>query len=115
MDAEYTPMNINEAIEVMKIIAPYAGDMAEGESGKEVLDALISGFERDGTEENALRLLALMQHETLDEVVDQLQGASGAEYLSKLVNVFNINNVRDLIGAAGVLGLTQQRDSDASR
>lgn len=106
MDTEYAPMNINEAIEVMKIIAPYVDDMVEAKDGKGVLRALMNGFEKDDVQENALRLLALMQHKTLNEVVDDLQDASGAEYLSELVTVFNVNNIQDLIGATRVLGLT---------
>lgn len=100
------PMNIYEAIEVIKILEPHVNDLIEVEDGIEIIGVLSSGFERDKTQENIGRLIALMTHRSYDEVTAEYRKTRSVENaFYDLVRCFSANPIPDLINAGYVIGL----------
>lgn len=97
------PMNIREAIEAMKILAP----RMPGVSRTNAL-SFVRGLLRSMAAEepvDALRLLSLMRHETVEATAVAMKEAGTGGFLAALFDGLQLNRVADLIEAAAVLGL----------
>jgi len=108
------PMNINEAIEAMKIIAPYASKLVEAENAIQLIRTLIDSFPLDERSQ-LLRLIALMHHEHLDTVVELLKDKSGMDFTLLLSAGINANNIFEMIENIYFLGLAKTEPVDAAR
>lgn len=108
------PMNINEAIEAMKIIAPYASKLVEAENAIQLIRTLIDSFPLDERPQ-LLRLVALMHHEHLDTVVELLKDKSGMDFTLLLSAGINANNIFEMIENIYFLGLAELEPVDATR
>lgn len=101
-------MSIHEAIEVMKIIEPYVKDIKEYMLMNRAVKSLVSGFQKNGQNENSFRLLALMYHKNLDEVIDYFKDGATGEDMFRLLSVgFSVNPLADLISSSALIGLTE--------
>lgn len=104
-------MNIREAIEVMKILAPRMPGVA-----KENALSFVRGLLRSMAAEepvDALRLLSLMRHEKLEAMAVAMKEAGTGGFLAALFDGLQLNRVADLIEAAAVLGLAPKGWDDA--
>lgn len=102
------PMNIRAAIEVIKIITPYAERFTKSEKPREILKALIDGIAADAPVD-ALRLVALMEHKTVEEIVKEYQDQHGLEFIATMAEGLSRNNFPVLVDAAWMLGMTAHR------
>jgi len=93
------PMNINEAIEAMKIIAPCASEILQVESGLEIMKLLINHYAGDEAVQLG-QLAALMFHEDLETMSETLKDATGAEFTSVLAAGLAVNPVYQLVEGA---------------
>jgi len=108
MNEKPAPMSIHEAIEVMKIVAPYASDIRIHMLMNRAIRILVDGFQRNNQNENSFRLLALMYHKHLDEIVEYFQdGATGEDMFRLLAVGFSVNPLADLIGSCALIGLVE--------
>jgi len=92
-------MNINEAIEAMKIIAPCASEILQVESGLEIMKLLINHYAGDEAVQLG-QLAALMFHEDLETMSETLKDATGAEFTSVLAAGLAVNPVYQLVEGA---------------
>ena len=107
------PMNINEAIEAMKIVVPYLPQMRSAKDGVGLVRGLLKATADANEHENVGRLLALMEHKTLDEVSERMAGDEGKRMaLFDLVQCINANPIPDLVDGARILGLSAQGWTD---
>lgn len=102
------PMKIRAAVEVIKIIAPYAEKFTRTEKPREVLKALLDGIAEDSPAD-AFRLVALMEHKTVDEVVEEYRDQHGIEFVATIAEGLNRNEFSILVDAAWMLGMTAFR------
>jgi hypothetical protein len=104
------PMNIREALVAMTILGPRSHTLIGPGTGTERLEALMKNF-RDDSPRDALRLLSLMQHRDLDDVVRDLseEKADGATLIMRLAEGIKINVLPILIDAAYLFGYSEQR------
>lgn len=108
------PMRINDAIEVMKILAPHAQYLMEhGDTGPSLMIALIDVLEKT-TPTDSFKLISLMHHRTVEEVTKDIINFGGEGLVAALSSGFAANPMPDLINGAAILGLCEQRWIDAS-
>jgi hypothetical protein len=104
---ELTPMNIYEAIEVMKILRHFKPRI-EAEAAKSLLD-IIAIITSQAKEEDTgillFRMVALMYHKDVNEVFAEMQDKSGIDFIAHLSQGLQVNNVEVLLDSAGLLGL----------
>ncbi len=106
---ELAPMNIYEAIEVMKILLPHRTSIVE-ETDKSVIKgilALLKGI-RNSEPGALLRLIALNQHIKVEKAAELYGDWEGKEILGLLAEMFVVNPIPDLFDGALVLGLTTE-------
>lgn len=104
--AELNPMNIHEAIEVMKILDPYLAEMRDQPNARMVLLSLIRQA-RQNSPADTLRLIAYMHHIPIDKVAERLADADGRKLIRALGEGFAVNSIADLANAGKLLGLTE--------
>lgn len=103
------PMNISNAIEVMKVLAPYAKRMSRADDGFGMIRALTNGLAADHMEENLGRLIALMRAKKYEEVVAEYEEHRSVEKaFVDLVECFDVNPIPDLVNAGFGFGLIAQ-------
>lgn len=108
MPGEIAPMTIREAVEAMKIIGPHAEQFAETEEPVKVLRAMLKGM-RDESPVQPLRLVALMEHKSVEDVAEEMQEATGVDLIERLVAGFTRNDLVSLVNAAFYLGIAENR------
>jgi hypothetical protein len=101
-------MNIREAIEVIKIVKPYADRFTRTEDPRQVLKMLLDGIAEDAPVD-AFRLVALMEHVTVDEVVEEYGEKHGIELVATIAEGLNRNEFALLVDAAWMLGMSAHR------
>lgn len=103
-----TPMSLREAVEAAKIILPHVGQLRQHRTGlpfvKDVIALLM-----DDAPSYPFRLLALMFHGSPEEVALALDAVGPSGLPTALVNGLAANPVPDLIEAARLFGLTEER------
>lgn len=105
------PLNIIEAIEVMKILAPIAQDIAEADNAAKMMVIIYEYFEKtDPTQ--TLQLASLFFHESLETLVEVLGDKSSEEFFYMMVEAFAANSLADLVESIFVLGFAEKRVSD---
>lgn len=111
------PMNINEAIEMMKIIGPHAVDISRAALNKNGAEAIRVLLEKTREESpiNFLRMMALMTHEDIEKCAETLPKLSQQRLFFKIAELLNINPLADLVNGAYVLGLTERGWEDGKR
>jgi len=105
------PMNIREAVEAMKILAPRMPGMPKTNALSFVRGLLRSMAAEEPVD--ALRLLSLMRHETVEATALSMKEAGTGGFLAALFDGLKLNRVADLIEAAAVLGLAPKGWDDA--
>lgn len=102
------PMTLREAIECAKILVPYMADLRQAESGLDLVELVLT---RVGGDEptQVLRMLALMEHRSLQEVVLDYQPQGAEAMLRALSEGMRVNPVPDLMEAAYLMRLTDER------
>ena len=105
------PLNIIEAIEVMKILAPIAQDIAEADNAARMMGIIYEHFEKTDPVQT-LRLACLFFHESLDTLVEVLKDKSSEEFFYMMTEAFAANSLADLIESIFVLGFAEKKVSD---
>lgn len=108
MPDEISPMNIREAIEVMKIIGPPAERFTGTEEPVKVLRGMFQGMVEDSPVQ-PLRLVALMEHKAVEDLADEMQEATGADLIERMMAGFARNDLISLVNAAFYLGIATKR------
>jgi hypothetical protein len=101
-------MNIRQAVEVMKIIGPHAEKFTETLDSIKVMRAMIDAL-KDESPVHVLRLVALMEHKTLEEFAEEMYEADGEELIRRLAEGFNRNDLPSLVETAFHLGIATKR------
>lgn len=111
-DRVIEPLNIREAIEVMKILAPVAQDVMEAEKAVTMVRIIFEHFEEtDPTQ--TLRLASLFYHEPVDTLAETLVDVSGEDFFGMMIDAFVENSLADLVETVFALGFAKKRVSDA--
>lgn len=107
------PMNIREAVEVMKILGPYAGEFTVFDDNIKIMKSMVKSIHEDAPI-NAGRLVALMEHRSVEEVAHDYENvqATASDLIVDIAKGFSRNGLRALIDAAFILGLAQSRWDD---
>lgn len=109
-------MNIREAIETMKVLAPYAGHL----QGQLTLGDAIRNLLSDASEINpvdVLRLIALLYHKDIEAVADEFADKSGGDLVAALAHAFVVNPLPDLVNAGyrlQLIGVEWESDGRAN-
>gem|GEM_PF-5807993 len=108
-DSALKPMNIYQAVEVMKILTPHQEPIAEAfkQSAVKGILALLEET-RDGEPGALLRLIALMQDIHVEKAAELYGDWSGREIMALLADMFVTNPLPDLYDGAYVLGLISE-------
>lgn len=106
--SEIAPMNIREAIEVIKIISPYAPEFTKTEKPIKIMRAIMEGILKDMPAQS-LRLLSLMEHKSIDDLAVELNFARGSELIVRVSEGFGRNNLQALVDAAYYLRMSEAR------
>lgn len=101
-------MSLREAIEAAKIVIPHVASLSRHKKGLPLVKDLLVRLVDDDPAQ-PFRLLSLMFHGTMEEVAHAAEeiGASGLPVA--LVNGMAANPLPDLVEAAWILGLTEER------
>jgi hypothetical protein len=102
------PMNIREAVEAMKIVAPYAPQFTGARDVVALMRPIMAGIQKDAPLQ-ALRLVALMEHKSVERIAEELADKSGADLIEKILGGFGRNDLALLVDAAYFLGLSEVR------
>lgn len=109
------PMNLNESIEAMKILAPYAKFMLGAETLGDAVGALLNNVPKIPERGFQIqRLIALMHHQDVEEVIEVLGkrksdgSLDGVAYVEALAHGFTINPIADLLASSAELGIVEQ-------
>jgi len=100
-------MNIYEAIEAMKIIAPYASNLIGAENALQLIRALIDSFPLDERPQ-LLKLVSIMHHESLETIVELLADKEGVDFMMLLTEGIRVNDVFEMIDNIYFLGLAER-------
>lgn len=106
--SEIAAMNIREAVEAMKIIAPFAEQITETDNPAKIIRLLLHGF-RDTYPTEALRLVALMEHKAVEDLADEMAEASGIDLIERMTDGLRRNDLINLMNAAVYLGIATHR------
>lgn len=108
MSSDLAPMNIREAVEVMKIIGPHADEFAESTKPITIMRRMIDAVKSE-TPIQVMRLLALMEHKSIEDLSEEMQDSSGADLVERLIAGFMVNDLTNLVNAAFYLGIATKR------
>lgn len=104
-----SPMNIYEAIEVIKILSQYSEEIiATEQESLKVTRSLV----RQIKEKNPIdifRLISLMHHLDIEKVADDLKEDDGTMTIVAMSQGFSVNGLPDLINAGAIFGLSNVR------
>lgn len=102
-------MHIRSAIEVMKMLGPLAVDFTQEKKTFKIMKAIIDRI-NDEHPPAALRLLALMENKSAEEVAEELAvNMDAKELYIRLVGGFNRNDLMLMMDFASVIGLSEAR------
>lgn len=103
------PMNIYEAVEVMKLLAYYVPAIEESNaiSLLDIIGIITSKAKEWGTGISLFRMLALMYHKDIEELMEEFKGQSGAQVAAMLTIGFQVNDIHLLMNSAKALGIGQ--------
>jgi len=104
-------MNLAEAIEAAKIITPYVPVLRQKPGGVEFFSAFLHTLGEDDPSQ-VIRLLALMEHRDIEEVVRDYHGQP-EEFLMALTVGLTANPIAELVEMAWFLGLSKERWANA--
>ena len=99
-------MNIHEALEAMKIIAPYALNLVDAENALQLIRVLIDSFPLDERPQ-LLRLVSLMHHESLETMAELFSEKDGMDFTMLLTEGIHVNDVFEMIDNIYFLGLAE--------
>ncbi len=105
-------LNIREAIEVMKILAPIAQDITNADNAAGMMRIIFEHFEKTEPTQT-LQLASLFFHEPIETLAEVLKDRSSEEFFYMMVEAFAENSLADLIETIFALGFTQKKVSDA--
>lgn len=108
MSSDLAPMSIREAVEVMKIIGPHANEFAQDTKPITIMRNMISAIKSD-TPIQVMRLLALMEHKSIEDLAEEMQESTGADLVERLIAAFLVNDLTNLVNAAFYLGIATKR------
>lgn len=95
----------------MKILAPIAQDISEAENAARMMRIIYEHFEEtDPTQ--TLRLASLFFHESLETLLEILDGKPSEEFFFMMANAFAENSLADLVESIFALGFAQKKVSD---
>lgn len=104
-------MNMWEAIEAMKIIAPHAAALAIIDESISLMRALIAEVTKESPIQ-VLRLAALLHHKDVEVLAEELKGQPGARLVMLLAEGLGLNPLPELVNGAYILGLSDVRWPD---
>lgn len=104
-------MNIYEAIEAMKIIAPHVSAFVGADNPLQLIKSLIDSFPLDERPQ-LLRLISLMHHEDLDTMVELLADKSGTDFAMILTEGINVNDIFEMVENIYLLGLAEMEQDN---
>jgi hypothetical protein len=105
------PMNMWEAIEAMKIVAPHASALATIDESISLMRALIAEVSKESPIQ-VLRLAALLHHKPVETMAEELKGQPGASLVMILAEGLGVNPLPELVNGAYILGLSDVRWPD---
>ena len=105
---DIAPMNMREAVEVMKIIGPHAQQFTETTEPLKIMHSMIDEIKAD-TPIQVMRLLALMEHKSVEDLAEEMQESTGVDLLERLSAGFRRNDLVNLVNAAFYLGIASER------
>lgn len=103
-----TPMTFREAVEAAKIVIPHVPALAKHKTGLPLVKDLLVRLREDDPSQ-PFRLLSLMFHGTPEDVAHAADAIGPSGVPEGLVNGMKSNPLPDLIEAARLLGLTEER------
>jgi len=99
---EFEPMNINEALEAMFVLAPYVEGMSRNDRILGKLSELMNQIEQRDPND-FIRLMAYMLHIDANELI--VEGIPGEEWFKAFAILLAENNASELVNAAFFLGI----------
>jgi len=106
------PMRIRNAIEVIKMLGPLAPELTQETKIIDIMKTLIRRINKEYPPA-AIRLLALLENKTADEVTAELaKNMDARELHNRLVEGFVRNDLKFIMDFASVLGLSEARWED---
>ena len=102
------PMNMHEAVEVMKIIGTHAHLYTDTDKPIKVLKKMLTAIQADNPIQ-ALRLIALMEHKTVEQIAEELKDSTAEEFIMYIADGLARNRLVNLIDAAFYLGIASSR------
>lgn len=102
------PMSLREAVEAVKIVIPHAPSLSRHTKGLPLIKDLLSRLVEDDPAQ-PFRLLSLMFHGDMAEVARACEVIGPSGVPEALLNGMAANPLPDLIEAAWMLGLTEER------
>ena len=101
-------MNIREAVEAMKIIGPHAEVYTDTDEPIKVMRRMLDAI-REENPIQALRLVALMEHKSVEQIAEELEDAEAFEFVELMVSGLARNRIINLLDAAFYLGMATSR------
>lgn len=110
-DLTFTPMNIREVIEVMKILGPFSHEFTDTEEPIKVMRKILGVIQRESPV-SALRLIALMEHKKVEDVAEEMKFDEGVDLIERLTRGFAVNDLPMMIDAGFYIGISNTRWSN---
>lgn len=108
MTDDIRPMTVMEAVECSKIFIPYIPVLRESESGIDLVKRIFQTMSESDSL-GLMRVVALMEHRGVEDVVMEYKAAGASVLLAAITNLLRVNPLPDLIEAAALFGLTDER------
>lgn len=103
-------MKIRAAIEVMKLLAPYHGELVKATRGAEMVVILLKQFE-ESQPVDLMRFISLVYGYEMNALAEILKDADGADVYNMVLVAFTFNPLVDMLNTMEILGFV--RDSNA--
>lgn len=105
-------MRIRSAIEVMKMLGPIAPEFTKEKTTLKIMTAIINHIQ-EVHPPAAVRLLALMEGKTLEQLAEEFsETRDGRELINRLVEGFRRNDLAFMMDFASLIGLSDARFGD---
>ena len=102
------PMSIPQAVEVIKILSPYATEFTETMDSVKVMRVILENILKDMPTQS-LRLIALMERLSIEQVAEEMADQSGIDLIRRISEGFEKNNLPLLMDAAYTWQMSEAR------
>lgn len=111
MEGELAPMSVREAIECAKIFTPHVKELRESWSSVDLILRIYQLLSQDHPIQ-VLRAMSLMQHRTVEEIASEYHVRGAEAMLADFAHCLSVNPLPDLMQAAFLFGMSDDRWSD---